>query len=289
MFAAPQRWESDQAHALRALVQERAPRAVTIAVTSGKGGVGKTNLAVNLAVFLADGGLRTCLLDLDLGLANADVLMNIHSRRTLADVIEGRAELHDIILEGPGGVRLVPGASGLERLADLSEFERHHLLQQFRSLESDNDFLIMDLGAGISSNVLSFACAADIVLVVTTPEPTALTDAYATIKLLARQDRASDIELVVNLAESGREAKETYERLAQVASRFLGLALTSAGYVLADDAVVAAVRSRRPFAIGSPSCNASVCVRALAKKLAKKAHTPPSADGFFTRLARMFL
>ncbi len=289
MFTQHDKGSLDQADALRALVEGGRHHATTIAVTSGKGGVGKTNVAVNLAVSLVGSGLRVCLLDLDLGLANADVLMNIQSPRNLAHVIGGVASLQEIIVEGPGGVRLVPGASGLERLADLSEFERHQLLQQFRALEVQNDFLIMDLGAGVSNNVITFACAADIVLVLTTPEPTALTDAYSTIKMLVRQNRASDIELLVNLVESHKEARQTYERIAGVASRFLGLPVRSAGYILMDDAVASAVRARQPFVIHSPRCNASACIRALAKKYAGKAEAPAVKEGFFSRLAQMFL
>ncbi len=289
LHASPKTLHADQAAALRALVSGGTPQATTIAVTSGKGGVGKSNVAVNLAVALAERGLKICLLDLDLGLANADLLMNLHSSRNLGHVIEGDVSLDDIMLEGPGGVHVIPGASGLARLAELSEFERLRLMQQFRNLEAEHDFLIMDLGAGISNNVLSFACAADTVLVVTSPEPTALADAYSTIKLLVYRNRASDIELVVNMVESNKEAKATYERLAGVASRFLKLPVTSAGYILTDDAVTLAVRARMPFVLHAPRCNASACIRALARRYARNVETPDREVGFFRRVAQLFL
>jgi flagellar biosynthesis protein FlhG len=278
----------DQATALRALVSSRAPQATSIAVTSGKGGVGKSNVAVNLAVALAERGLKICLLDLDLGLANADVLMNLHSTRNLGHVIEGCVSLDDILLEGPGGMHVVPGASGLARLAELTEFERQRLLQQFRTIEAEHDFLIMDLGAGVSNNVLTFACAADTVLVVTSPEPTALADAYSTVKLLACRSRSSDIELLVNMVENNKEAKATYERLAGVAGRFLKLPVTSAGYILTDDAVTLAVRARMPVVLHAPRCSASACVRALARRYARKVEAPAPALGFFRRVAQLF-
>lgn len=278
----------DQASVLRALAGEDMGRATSIAITSGKGGVGKTNIAVNLGIALAMRGLRVTLLDLDLGLANADVLMGLTASRNLAHVVAGECTVGEIIVHGPEGLRLVPGASGLERLANLSEFERHQILSQFQSLEADCDFLIMDLGAGISRNVIAFSCAADAILTVTTPEPTALADAYATIKMLTMENRSCDIELLVNQADSSKDARQAYERIARVASKFMNLPVASAGYILSDDAVTLAVRSRKPFVIGSPRSNASACVRALAKKYAHSVEAPAARDGFFRRVASLF-
>jgi flagellar biosynthesis protein FlhG len=277
----------DQAEALRGLARAER-RATTIAITSGKGGVGKTNLAVNLGLALADRGLSVTLLDLDLGLANADLLLNLRTRRHLGHVVSGSARLEDIVQDGPAGLRLVPGASGLERLADLSEFERHKLLHDLQSLENDCDVMLMDLGAGVSRNVLAFASAADTTLVVATPEPTAIADAYATIKLLSRKHPVTDIELIVNQVNSRKEARATYERLAGVASKFLSLPVTYAGYVLCDDIVPEAVRLKRPFLLHSPRSNASACIRAVAKHYAR--HRRPTAHkrGFFRKVAEIF-
>lgn len=278
----------DQAAALRCGAAAAQPRATSIAVISGKGGVGKTSMAVNLAVALSQRGVRVTLLDLDLGLANVDLLLDLHPTRNLGHVLSGTHRLEDIMIEGPAGVRVVPGASGLERLANLSEFQRHQLLQYFFELETACDFMVMDLGAGVARNVLAFAAAADLVLVVTTPEPTALADAYSTVKMLVHENPACDFDVLVNQAHSRREARLTYERLAGVAGRFLGVPLTSAGYVLFDDAVVLAVRARSPFVLASPSCNASACVQALAQRYAHCTRAARRRGGFFHRIARIF-
>ncbi|MCG3137989.1 MAG: Flagellum site-determining protein YlxH [Phycisphaerae bacterium] len=279
---------SDQANGLRELVQPESRRATSLAILSGKGGVGKSSLAVNLAVALGQRGLKVVLLDLDLGLANADVLLGLSCKRNLSHVVNGQCALTEIVVDAAEGVQLVPGASGLERLANLSEFERHHLLLQFQLLERNSDFVIMDLGAGVARNIIAFAAATDITLVVTTPEPTALADAYSTIKMLARANRACDLELLVNQTISRREARLIYERIAGVASKFLGLPVTMAGYVLTDMEVPMAVRARRPFVLAAPRCNASACVRALAQKFARQCDAPSRPQGIFERVAEMF-
>ncbi len=288
MIAEQQPSGQDQADALRQLAAGRHHSATAIAVTSGKGGVGKTSVAVNLAVALAARGLGVTLLDLDLGLANADLMLNVQPRRNLSHLLSGTHDLAEILVAGPCGMQLVPGASGLERLANLQPAERESLLRQFQALERRSRFLIMDLGAGVGSNVLAFAAAADIVLVVTTPEPTALTDAYAAVKMLYRQHQATEIEVLVNQADSAREARLTYERLASVAGRFLGLAVLSAGYVLEDPAVPAAVRARRPFVLQSPRSNASAGIQALAERYARGKTVTETPRGFFARVAHLF-
>src|SRR5437764_7213932 len=203
------------------------PRASVIAITSGKGGVGKSNIAVNLAIKLAEAGKHVVLLDADLGLANADVLCNIDLPHNLSHVIARKKELKDVMVKTPGGFYLVGGASGLARMADLSDQDRQRLVDALGELERQCDIILIDTGAGISPNVLSFARAADHVLVVTTPEPTAITDAYAVVKVLSR-DREIDlgdredrdgserrISLLVNQVRSASEAKVVYGRIAQ--------------------------------------------------------------------------
>ncbi len=175
-------YRRDQATRLRQLMRANRASATTLAITSGKGGVGKTNIAVNLSICLAARGRRVTLVDVDMGLANADLLQNLQPRYTLSHVISGVRSIEDICMDGPAGVRFVPGASGLESLANLSDFERLNLISQLQKLETSTDMIVLDCGAGISRNVTSFALAADQVLVITTPEPTAMTDAYATIK-----------------------------------------------------------------------------------------------------------
>src|SRR5687767_6237710 len=169
----------DQATTLRSLVQderETRRRASVIAITSGKGGVGKSNVAVNLAIKLSAAGKRVVLLDADLGLANADVLCGVDLRSNLSHVIARKKELHEVMVKAPGGFRLIGGASGLARMADLSDLERQRIVSALAELEESADIILIDTGAGISPNVLSFTRAADQVLVLTTPEPTAITD-----------------------------------------------------------------------------------------------------------------
>ncbi len=280
---------TDQAAGLRELVRRQRRSATTIAITSGKGGVGKSNIAVNLSICLAARGLRTTLVDADMGLANADLLMNLQPRYTLSHVLAGVRSLEEITAKGPGGIRFIPGASGVHELADLSEFERQNLIAQFQKLETSADMLILDCGAGISRNVISFALAADRVLVVTTPEPTALTDAYATIKALHGEGCRARMCLFVNLANSRADAAATYERIAGVARRFLNYSVADHGYMLHDSAVELAVQARCPFVIRYPGSNASASIAAMAGEIARMFKGPQRRSGFFSRVAGLFV
>src|SRR5688572_2823429 len=224
----------DQATHLRSLVQgssapadagagaampPRRQRATVVAITSGKGGVGKSNVAVNLAITLAGAGKRVTLLDADLGLANADVLCNVDLRTNLSHVIARKKELSDVLVKAPGGFNLIGGASGLARMADLTDDDRQRLVDALGELEQQADVILIDTGAGISPNVLSFTRAADHVLVVTTPEPTAITDAYAVIKVISRDGTDRRLSLLVNQARSPAEARVVYERIATLRGR----------------------------------------------------------------------
>ncbi len=254
-----------------------------IAVTSGKGGVGKTNIAVNLATRLASMDRRVLLLDADLGLANADLIANVSPRANLAHVIAGRKKIEEVICEGPGGFRFVPGASGLAQMANLTDLERARVMQMMRRFEADNDLILIDTGAGIGRNVLSFVLAADEVLMVTTAEPTAATDAYALIKTVMRKRDDVAVDLLVNMARDRQEAKRVYDRINAVCRRFLGRSLRDAGHVLHDPRVAHAVRVRRPFVLGEPDGPASVCVTRLAHMLDRHAKEVREI-GFFRRV-----
>lgn len=280
---------ADQADRLRLAARNRLPSAHTIAITSGKGGVGKSSLAVNLSVCLAGHSIRVTLVDVDLGLANADLLLGIQPRYTLSHVLSGARSIQDIIMAGPGGIRLVPGASGVHSLANLSEFERRNLILQLQHLETSTDVMVLDCGAGISRTVLGFGLAADRVLVITTPQPTALTDAYATIKALHQEHCTAELCVVVNMAKSRREADATFERLASVAARFLNRPLVNSGYVLHDAVVDSAVRERCPFVIRHPGANASACVAAVAANLARALRRREGRSGFFQRVVGLFV
>jgi flagellar biosynthesis protein FlhG len=294
----------DQATQLRSLVRERAETAKTaaaaprpqgrrgasvIAVTSGKGGVGKSNIAVNLAIQLASAGKAVVLLDADLGLANADVLCNVDLRCNLAHVIARRKELHEVMVTAPGGFNLIGGASGLARMADLTDADRQRLVDALGALEQEADVILIDTGAGISPNVLSFTRAADHVLVVTTPEPTAITDAYAVVKVLSRDGGERRISLLVNQVRGASEAKIVHGRIAQVAKQFLGVSVLDAGYMVIDEAVPQAVRRRLPFVLANPNSPASKCVAQLAMRLEQGVvGAAAESAGFFNRMGRWF-
>lgn len=278
----------DQATQLRSLAQERR-RGSVIAITSGKGGVGKSNIAVNLAIQLSAAGKGVVLLDADLGLANADVLCNIDLPCNLSHVIARKKELRDVLVKAPGGFALIGGASGLARMADLADEDRQRLIDALADLEERTDIILIDTGAGISPNVLSFTRAADHVLVVTTPEPTAITDAYALIKVVSRDGTDRRISLLVNQVRSEAEGHVVHDRIAKVARQFLGVHVLDAGYVLADEQVPNAVRRRTPFVLGTPRCPASQCIARLAMRLEQGVSTTPGAGGgFFDRMGRWF-
>jgi len=275
----------DQATQLRTLAMRR-PRAEVIAITSGKGGVGKSNIAVNLAIQLASAGKDVVLLDADLGLANVDVLCNVELPYNLAHVIARKRELREVMVKVAGGFRLIGGASGLARMADLSDYDRQRLVDALAEVEQEADIILIDTGAGISPNVLSFTRAAEHVLVVTTPEPTAITDAYAVIKVVSRDGMERRMSLLVNLARSGAEARTVYERVAKVARQFLGMSVLDAGYVLADESVASAVRRRVPFVLAWPRCPASQGIAQLAARLERGVAAHRDPGGFFDRIGR---
>ncbi|MFQ5414073.1 MAG: MinD/ParA family protein [Phycisphaerae bacterium] len=261
----------------------------TIAVASGKGGVGKTNLAVNLSICLAARGLRVTLVDADMGLANADLLMNLRPRYTIAHVVSGLRTVDEIRAEGPAGIGFVPGASGIDQLANLTEFERQSLITQLQKLEASTDIVVLDCGAGISRSVVSFAVSADRLVVVTTCEPTALTDAYAMIKTAHRERYAGVVSLFVNMADSRADARTAHRRVAGVARKFLNYSVADAGYMLHDTAVELAVQQRVPVVVRYPRSNASACIAATATRLARSLTGQPGRGGFFERVVGLFV
>jgi flagellar biosynthesis protein FlhG len=288
----------DQAAELRLLMEASAApargrrlsarSARVLAVASGKGGVGKTNIAVNLALGLAQRGLRVALVDADLGMANADVVMNVQSHLDLSHVVRGERTIDEVAVPVGRGLRLIVGASGLASIADLNPASRRGLIDELGRLEADSDVVILDCGAGISPNVLAFAHSADEVLIVTTPEPTAVTDAYALIKVLSRSPRPPSMGLIVNQSDTSGEGRLVAQRVATVAARFLGICVTAVGVVLQDRHVPLAVRQRMPFILRYPNCPASACMTALAERVDGSVSTGASRPGFFRRVARFF-
>jgi flagellar biosynthesis protein FlhG len=288
----------DQAARLRELLAARqteaqlrlnrpARRAQVIAVASGKGGVGKSNLALNLSLALRELGSEVLLMDADLGTANLDVLLGLRPIYTLGDLLSERIGIDQLLQEGPGGLRLLPGGSGLSHLANLSMAELRRLVGALRPLETAADFIVIDTGAGVSQAVTAFALAADQVLVVTTPEPTAMTDAYALMKALVRENPALLFRLVVNRAESVREAEQTAARVAATALQFLGTAVDLLPAVPEDRALVRAVKGQVPLLLAAPESPASVAIRRIARQLTGyQAGDRPGISLFLDRLSR---
>jgi flagellar biosynthesis protein FlhG len=259
--------------------------AIVLAITSGKGGVGKTNIAANLSVCMAAENQRVILMDADLGLGNLDVLMNIQSRYNLSHVVSGKRSLEEITQIGPNGVEVLCGGSGIETLANLGKFQRQRLLEEMQALESRSDLILIDTGAGIHSTVVSFCLAADHTLVVTTPEPTAITDAYAMIKVLAAKNYAGRISLLVNMAQSLTEGKKVYRQIADVASRFLNVGIYEAGVLCRDENLVQAVRRRELVVQAFPKANISRAFAAISNRLTKGANIRTGGKGFFRKVA----
>ena len=262
----------------------RAPH--VIAIASGKGGVGKTNLTANLAVALASRGLRVCVLDADLGLANLDVVLGLSPARSLRDVVRGERRLEDVLIDGPAGIRIIPAASGFEELTRLGPDDQLRLLAEVDGLEASVDVLLVDTAAGISANVLYFTAAAADALVVITPEPTALTDAYALVKVLATRYGRREFLVAVNMAAGQADAEAAFRRLARVAERFLRVRLEYQGYVPYDDALPRAVRAQHPVVLAAPGSPASQSLAALAGRLAIRPPGRPTGgvQFFFRRL-----
>ena len=262
-----------------------APRlARTVSIASGKGGVGKTSVAINLAAHLSKMGRQVVLLDADLGTANADVLCNLCPPRNLAHVVAGRSSLEAAMVDAPGGFKLIAGASGLAQMAALNEDERLRLLRQMHRIERATDLMLIDTGAGVGPNVLGFAACADQLVVVTTPEPTAITDAYALVKSVYRRRRDIDVRVLVNMVNDAAEGREVFDRVHTVCRRFLNFAPRYAGHVMRDAHVSAAVRRRQPFVVDSPHCEASRCIGRLAHRMDRHA-TDPCDEGLLKRLA----
>lgn len=267
------------------------------AILSGKGGVGKSNIAVNLAVALSSMGRRVVLFDADLGMANADVLCGVTPDATLEDVLRGRASLKDVLVRGPGGFRLVPGSSGVAAMANLDGLQRRRVLAQLAALDQVADHLIVDMGAGISSAVTTFAAAAHRVIVLTTPEPTAITDSYGAIKSLLARGSKARIELLVNMAQSVEEGAAVQRRVERVVQQFLKASIHPGGVIPFDPALPEAVRGRRPVLLDAPWSPSAQAIARLAQRLDGRAVQTESAEiadravpsGFFQRVAQSLL
>jgi flagellar biosynthesis protein FlhG len=242
-----------------------------ISVTSGKGGVGKTNVVANLGLAFTQMGFQVLVLDADLGLANIDVLLGLTSRYTVEHLLKREKSLPDILIQGPGGMSILPAGSGVLELVALNEGQKLFLLNEFDQFADHVDILLIDTGAGISSNVLYFNLAAQESIVVVTPEPTSITDAYALIKVLASKHRKKSFMILVNLVATAQEAKEVFRKINKVVDRFLGsLSLDYLGFIPFDEHIAKAVRSQRAVLDLYPQSSASRSFVELAKVIAEK-------------------
>ncbi|NLJ80638.1 MAG: MinD/ParA family protein [Firmicutes bacterium] len=276
----------DQAEGLRKMVGKSKPTSRIIAVTSGKGGVGKTNLAVNLGLALVQMGYRVALIDVDLGLANADILLGLIPDYNLEHVFRGEKELKDILIEGPLGLKLLAGGSGVSDLANLNGWRLEVFVNSLEELNSEFDFVFLDTGAGIHRNVISFVLATSEVLVVTTPEPTSVTDAYGLIKIVYKQNPEAKIRLVVNMAKKPKEAEDVAAKLNSVLRKFVLREVEYLGYILYDAQVRAAVAKQLPVLLASPSALTSRSIKRMAHVLVGTGPDtkPVGIKGFFSRV-----
>lgn len=259
-----------------------------LAITSGKGGVGKTNLAANLGAVLAERGNTVTVLDADFGLANLDILLNLNPRRNLRDVVNGEADVSEVVVEVSPSFRVIPGASGVAVLADLDEVQRANLLRSVAPLTRDQDFVLIDTAAGIGRNVIDVCLAAGEVLLVTNPEPTSLTDAYGLVKLLFSRRAEVAVSLVVNSVENSQEGRAVHSKLDQVMNRFLGEGIAYLGHIVRDDCVGHAALRQTPFVTAYPRSAASRCLGTLASALVGgQSRSAGGAVGFWQRLLQV--
>ncbi len=240
-----------------------------IAVTSGKGGVGKTNISVNLAIALGARGARVLCIDADLGLANMDIIMGVAPTYTTRDLIRGEAEIEDVLLQGPPNVWLLPGASGQYDLANLSERQRLDLFSAVDGLDDKFDVVVVDTGAGLGSNSIGFAAAAKDIVVVVTPEPTSVADAYGVIKVLATQAGVTRLRIVANMVSSPMEGERVFRRISGLTDRFLNVSMDYLGHIPRDPSVSRSVMRGDPFFASAPNCPASRGLSDIATRLSE--------------------
>ena len=286
----------DQAEKLRALMKDKAKtdespeylqdiaarqnrKTRIITVTSGKGGVGKTNVATNMAIAYAKLGKKVIVIDADLGLANVNVMMNLIPKFNLYHVIRKQKKMSEIILDTEYGIKLIAGASGFSKIANMTEDERNSFIGELYAL-SDADIIIIDTSAGVSRNVLGFVAAADEVVIVTTPEPTSITDAYGIIKIIATEvDNLNiNLKMIVNRVSSAMEGKRVADRMTQIAAQFLNLKVEYLGFIYEDALVSQSVLRQKPFIVADPKGKASVCLNHIVARIEKT--ELPETEGF---------
>lgn len=256
---------TDQATGLRRMAKPHPVRVITIA--SGKGGVGKTNVSVNLAIALASKGKEVTILDADLGLANIDVMLGLHSNKNLSNVMNGECDLEEILLEGPLGIKVIPASSGVKDMAEMSPAQHAGLVSAFSQLSHNIDVLLVDTAAGISDSVVSFARAAQEVVVVVCDEPASITDAYALIKLLNKEHGIFNFHILANMVSGPQQGREVYDKLSKVSDRFLDVALDYVGHIPFDEHLQKAVKRQKAVVEAFPRSRSAQSFQTLSKKV----------------------
>lgn len=271
--------QSPDPHPSAAAGQPGVPGPVrVIAVASGKGGVGKTSVSVNLAAAMVAAGQRTLLLDTDLGLANVDVMLGLAPRHTLADVFADRCELRDTVIQAPNGLMVVPAASGKRHMTELTPAQHVGLVHAFSQLDLDLDVMVVDNAAGIADGVLTFCQAAQDVIVVVCDEPASVTDAYALIKVLSRDRGVNRVQVLANQVQDQREGRQLFDKLERVSSRFLDVTLNYLGAIPRDEWLRRAVQRQEPVVDAFPSAPSSVAFRDIARR-SRQWQSPAGARG----------
>ncbi|WP_280166492.1 MinD/ParA family protein [Priestia aryabhattai] len=286
---------NDQAAVLREKVLKKHQNSLrnckTIAVLSGKGGVGKSNLSINLSLALTKKKQRVLLFDMDIGMGNIDILIGQTASYTMVDLLEKKLSIQQIIKKGPQDLAYVAGGTGISSVFEWSPSDLAHLIQELSSLTNQYDYMIFDMGAGMSESVLKFLKAVDEMIVVTTPEPTSITDAYAAIKLAASYSVSAPVRLIINKTLSDKEGNETYERFNRAVQQFLNISISLLGIVPNDQAVQKAVNRQMPFLLQNPASKASISLIEMVNMLIPQDNrTTAKTEGMFIRrLKRFFL
>ncbi|MBS4539865.1 MinD/ParA family protein [Clostridium sp. D2Q-11] len=290
----------DQAEKLRQLIVNRKKNNESIdnksvsntrvlTVTSGKGGVGKTNFTINLSLSLCKLGYKVAILDADIGFANIDVILGIMPKYSLIDVIRENKDILDIMENGPYGLKIIPGGSGLEDIMHMETNELEILTNQLMKLEESMDFIIIDTGAGVSKAVINFVSSSDEIILVTTPEPTSLTDGYAMLKVINNHVKKDNVKLVVNRVQNERESIEVYNKLNRATIKFLNLELENLGYIYESKLVTNSVKNQLPFVLSDSKSPISRMINTIALRLIDKENvaTHNGLRGFLSNIKNL--
>ncbi|WP_077367490.1 MinD/ParA family protein [Anaerosalibacter sp. Marseille-P3206] len=292
----------DQAEKLRKIMEKNTnnnssndsdkERAKIISVTSGKGGVGKTSFIINLAISLKQLGYKVVIIDADIGLANVDIISGAISKFTLADLFLSEKDIFDIMTDGPEGIKIISGGSGLSDFSLIDDANLDKLIEEIGKLENYSDFILIDTGAGISNNVLKFLAVSDEVILVVTPDPTSLTDGYVLVKALTLSNYKNSINIVVNMVENKREAEEVFIKLNTVSNKFLRVNLESLGYLNKSNVVSNAIRNQTPFILNNPNSSIAKKINIMALSFINKEEKnfrKKESNSFSQRIKEFFL